>query len=210
MSTPPRSDPRPEPRKRPQQARSRITVEAILEGAFQVLVAEGFDGLTTTRVAERAGVSVGTLYQYYPDKEALVAALIDAHLAAEAAAIADVFADAQTAPLPELSDRLVDAFVGLNAAQPERSAALVDGAARVQWEAGLDALAGQVADGVAAVLEMRADEVEAENPALAAFVTVHAVDGLVRRAVWERPEDMASGAVAAEARALVRAYLWRR
>ena len=49
-----------------------MTVEAISEATIQVLLAVGLDRLTTTRVAERAGVSVGTLYQYYPNKQALL------------------------------------------------------------------------------------------------------------------------------------------
>ena len=58
-----------EPRKTPIQARSTVTVEAISEATIQVLLTHGADRLTTTRVAERAGVSVGTLYQYYPNKQ---------------------------------------------------------------------------------------------------------------------------------------------
>lgn len=62
-------------RKQPVQGRSRVTTEALLEATLQVLVREGYARLTTTRVAERAGVSVGTLYQYFPDKRSLVMAL---------------------------------------------------------------------------------------------------------------------------------------
>jgi AcrR family transcriptional regulator len=69
-----------ERRKLPRQARSTLTVEAILEGAIQVLLASGSAQLNTTRVAHRAGVSVGTLYQYFPNKQALLFALVDRHL----------------------------------------------------------------------------------------------------------------------------------
>jgi len=62
-------------KKQPVQTRSRATTEAILEATLQVLVRDGFAKLTTTRVAERAGVSVGTLYQYFPDKRSLVMGL---------------------------------------------------------------------------------------------------------------------------------------
>jgi hypothetical protein len=63
---------RAKPRKTPVQARSTATVEAINQATFQVLVSVAADLLTTTGVAERAGVSVGTLYQYFPDKHALL------------------------------------------------------------------------------------------------------------------------------------------
>ncbi len=70
-----------EPRKTPVQARSTVTVEAIYEATFQVLLAVGGpERLTTTRVAERAGVSVGTLYQYFPNKQSLLFSVLEKHL----------------------------------------------------------------------------------------------------------------------------------
>lgn len=67
-------------RKRPRQARSSATVDAIFEATIQVLISEGTQRLTTTRVAERAGVSVGTMYQYFPHKQALLYALNERYL----------------------------------------------------------------------------------------------------------------------------------
>ena len=64
------------PRKRPRQPRSAETVAAIVEAAAQVLEASGFEGFNTNAVARRAGVSIGSLYQYFPKKEALTIALI--------------------------------------------------------------------------------------------------------------------------------------
>jgi AcrR family transcriptional regulator len=61
-------------RRRPKQARSRATWEAIVEAAAQILERRGAEALTTNAVAERAGVSIGTLYQYFPDKQAILAA----------------------------------------------------------------------------------------------------------------------------------------
>ena len=69
-----------EPRKSPVQARSMASVEAILDATIQVLLSVGKDRLTTTRVAQRAGVSVGTLYQYFPNKSALLKAVLERHL----------------------------------------------------------------------------------------------------------------------------------
>lgn len=68
-------------RRRPRQARSRATYDSILEAAAQVLEREGAAGLNTNRVAERAGVSVGTLYQYFPDKDAILLAVAERALA---------------------------------------------------------------------------------------------------------------------------------
>jgi len=69
-----------EPRKTPIQARSTVTVEAISEATIQVLLSHGAERFTTTRVAERAGVSVGTLYQYYPNKQSLLFAVLEHHM----------------------------------------------------------------------------------------------------------------------------------
>jgi AcrR family transcriptional regulator len=69
-----------EPRKRPVQRRSQATVGQVLEAATQVFETFGYAGGTTNRIAERAGVSVGTLYQYFPSKEAVAAALLEAHI----------------------------------------------------------------------------------------------------------------------------------
>jgi AcrR family transcriptional regulator len=63
------------PRKTPRQARSRATVSVILEAAALLLVEDGFDQVTTNQIAERAGVSIGSLYQYFPNREALIVAV---------------------------------------------------------------------------------------------------------------------------------------
>src|SRR4249920_1596611 len=70
---------RTNPRKSAVQERSRVTVHALLEATARILVREGFDQASTNRIAEVAGVSVGSLYQYFPSKEALVAAVIERH-----------------------------------------------------------------------------------------------------------------------------------
>lgn len=81
-----------EPRKLPRQERSRATYEAMLEACARLLREEGYEALTTTGVAERAGVGVGTLYEFFSNKESIVAALIEqriARLVADAAARLD-------------------------------------------------------------------------------------------------------------------------
>lgn len=63
------------PRKMPRQSRSKANFEAILDAAARVLVKEGYDRATTNRIADVAGVGIGTLYEYFPNKEAVFAAL---------------------------------------------------------------------------------------------------------------------------------------
>lgn len=67
------------PRKLPQQDRSRTTVEAILEATAHILTEEGYDKASTNHIAERAGISIGSLYQYFPNKESLMVTLMEQH-----------------------------------------------------------------------------------------------------------------------------------
>jgi AcrR family transcriptional regulator len=87
------------PRKPPSQNRSRATVEAILEAAAELLAAPGRSA-STNRIAARAGVSVGSLYQYFPGKDAIVAALFERHAAAVDAVVASAFAEFHRADVP--------------------------------------------------------------------------------------------------------------
>jgi AcrR family transcriptional regulator len=77
----PRRGPAPEPRRLPRSALGTTTVDAIVTAADRVLVAHGAEGLTTNRIAELAGVSIGSVYQYFPNKEAIVRALQGRYIA---------------------------------------------------------------------------------------------------------------------------------
>ncbi len=98
----------PRLRRVPRQARSRARLAHILDVAEQVLVTEGAGALTTTRVAERAGVSVGSLYQYLPDKEAIVEALANRYLAEFEALMGSL--EVRDDPVGELIDAFAQAY----------------------------------------------------------------------------------------------------
>jgi len=99
------------PRKSPRQTRSTATVTAIHEATIQVLLSDGIARLTTTRVAQRAGVSVGTMYQYFPHKQALLYAVLDQYLDEVVVAIEEACTRYQGARLCEMSDGLVNAYL---------------------------------------------------------------------------------------------------
>ena len=123
-----------EPRKSPVQARSSASVEAILQATVQVLLQVGKEGLTTTRVASRAGVSVGTLYQYFPNKSALLQAALKRHLGKVTDAIEAVCREQRGQSLEQMATRLVNSFLAAKMKDVKESAALysvssdVDGA----------------------------------------------------------------------------------
>ena len=113
-----------QPRKTPIQRRSTVTVEAIAEATIQVLLAVGSDRLTTTRVAERAGVSVGTLYQYYPNKRAVLFAVLEHHLNNVTARVEAACERARHKPLAEMIKEMVEAAVDAKMERPDISVAL--------------------------------------------------------------------------------------
>lgn len=114
-------------RKKPQQARSADLVAAILEAAIQVLSREGAQRFTTTRVAERAGVSVGSVYQYFPNKAAILFRLQSDEWRETTGMLRATLADAGRPPLERLR-RLVHAFVKSECDEAAMRVALADAA----------------------------------------------------------------------------------
>ena len=123
-----------EPRKSPVQARSAASVDAILEATIQVLLKVGKERLTTTRVAERAGVSVGTLYQYFPNKTALLRAVLRRHFDQVLEAVEQACREQHGNNVGQMATALITAFLSAKMREPQSSVALysvsadVDGA----------------------------------------------------------------------------------
>src|ERR1700736_4130027 len=122
MSAPPR--PPLEPRKTPIQTRSEVTVDAISEATIQVLLSAGPDQLTTTRVAERAGVSVGTLYQYFPNKHSLLFSVLEQHLNRVADSVELACRHNHGEQVSTMVDSVVQAFVDAKMERADISMAL--------------------------------------------------------------------------------------
>ena len=112
------------PRKTPVQARSEATVEAIFEATIQVLLEGGPDRLTTTQVAERAGVSVGTLYQYFPNKHALLFSVVEQHLNRVGDAVERACQRNHGQPVSAMIESVVQAFVEAKMERSDISMAL--------------------------------------------------------------------------------------
>src|ERR1700732_202306 len=146
-----------EPRKTPLQARSTVTVEAISEATIQVLLSHGADRLTTTRVAQRAGVSVGTLYQYYPHKQSLLFAVLENHLSNVVATVEAACESACHKPLAEMIREMVEAFVDAKMDRADISAALYQVAAHVGGPALIKRINQRSRKTVEAMLETASD-----------------------------------------------------
>jgi AcrR family transcriptional regulator len=113
-----------DPRKCPRQARSAVTVEAIFEATIQVLLSAGPTRLNTTRIAERAGVSVGTLYQYFPNKQALLLAVLERYLTKLMDVLEAACIERRGATAEVMTAAAVKAYLQVKAKQPEASRAL--------------------------------------------------------------------------------------
>lgn len=144
-------------RRSPSQSRSVLTVAAIFEASIQVLLKEGIQRLTTTRVAERAGVSVGTLYQYYPNKLALLNAVLERHLDGVAEAVEDAARRANAKPLPSMVEAVVNAFVKAKIERENEARALYSVAAELGGSALVQRSSERVAAALAQMLSTAVD-----------------------------------------------------
>lgn len=195
------------PRKLPKQARSREMVETILQATARVLVREGYDRASTNRVAEVAGVSVGSLYQYFPNKGALLTTLMGRHLAEMAAVFDRKFSEVGGADLDVAVRALVEAAVEAHAVSPGLHRAFVEQVPHVGDLGMVRSVEARIEEGLRAFLESRAAEISPGDPGLAAFLVVRAVESATHAAVLDRPSYLADGRLVDELAALILGYL---
>ena len=201
------------PRKSPRQSRSRALVDAVLEAGSRILIARGYERLTMSAVAARAGVSVGSLYQYFPNKAALIAALVEQRSQAELEHIAKRFAELRGADdLETVMLLAVEAALEFRASAPELQLALLDSIAHIGRHPML------VARGESAVAQLRtliapyyarAQAASVDLPPLdhALFVLANAIHSVTHEGLTRRPEDFSDAALAREVTRLVTGYL---
>ena len=177
---------RSNPRKTASQERSRLTVDALLEATARILVREGFDKASTNRIAEVAGVSVGSLYQYFPSKEALVAALIDRHNRQVMQAIQGELAEALKLSMEEAVRRLVSIAVKAHRVDPKLHRALTEQIPRVGRLENVEFFNRQYYVLFENYLKSRRGELGVTDLGLAAFVCVTSIEALTHTAVLHR------------------------
>jgi AcrR family transcriptional regulator len=195
------------PRKAPKQQRAKFTVDAILDATARILVKRGYAGATTNRIAETAGVSIGSLYQYFPSKESIVAALLDRHIRETYAAIEASLPAWSTLPLRDAVRAIVTAMIEMHAAEPALHRALMEQVPRAGRIERVTEVERRFAGHARAFLEARRAEIRPRDLELAAFVVVQTVESLTHEAVLHQPERLASDAFAAEVSELVFRYL---
>jgi AcrR family transcriptional regulator len=172
------------PRKTPRQARSVVTVDAIFEATIQVLLAEGARGLTTSRVAERAGVSVGTMYQYFPHKQSLLYAVLQQHVRSVADAVEAACLQQRGQPVASMAEELVKAYIDAKTANVEVSRALFLVAADLDTAELIGGMSKRIDAATTDLLASAADAYFDDLPAVT-FTLLAALAGATRT-VFER------------------------
>ena len=196
------------PRKKPLQARSRDTVQVILRAAAQVFASTGYSA-STNHIAERAGVSIGSLYEYFPNKDALLVALMEAHIREGEAILTKAALDVSTGSpdVPEVVRLFAHAMVSLHARERALHRVLFEETPLPRRVRRLLAdLERQVIGNVEAFLRAN-PRITKRDPALAAAVIVHAVEGVTHKLVVHGERDAEIEPYVEEIVALVSAYL---
>ena len=199
------------PRKQPRQARSVETRARILDAAKTIFAEHGYAAGTTNRIAEAASMSVGSLYQYFPNKDAILVELVNAHIAEGMTAVAGALADAGPITRPDQIEpairAVVSAMVGVHATHRALHRVLFEESPRPpSLLADLRRLEDTAVEAVANVLTGAG--LGGDDPVLRARVTVVAIESLVHRLVAsDVPVD--PQAVTNEITELVNGYLTR-
>jgi AcrR family transcriptional regulator len=195
-----------EVRRQPRQRRARQTVEAVLDAVVRIVKREGAQAVTTNRVSEVAGVSIGSLYQYFPDKQAIFVALHRRHIEEIDRLINATLVRHAESPLGTLIRALIDTMVDAHTTDPELYGAL---ASEVPHRAEGTRDFEVRLHGVfrLAISSRRQELKKRRNLDQMVFVVTHMVDALSHGAVLRRPTGMTLTAAKEEAVRAVLAYL---
>ena len=195
------------PRKHPEQDRSRATVDTILSAAAHVLVKAGYEAFTTNRVAERAGVSIGSLYQYFPNKDALLSELMKRHLAEIEASLDFAMQDITNVSLEQLIRTAVEKNVRSHLIDPDLHRVLseeVPQLGHLDWK---KEQARRIDDRVRALLQMKQNEIRVPDLDLAVYIVTRTTEAVIHYGVSQRQKDFNSGVLAEEVSRMLIGYL---
>jgi AcrR family transcriptional regulator len=186
--------------------RSQATFDAVVEATARILSEDGPEHLKTNRIAERAGVSVGSLYQYFPHRQAIVRALVERELA-RAEALRPPLLDDPTRPPAERIRAAVDWHFDVHAARPALAKALRGLVLQVLPSDEARRLAQHRSDRIARMIASLGVDVDADA---AAFIVDTCLDALSDAATARKPAWLRSDRFRAEVAALITGYLTRR
>lgn len=193
-------------RKQPKQRRSQDTVDVILEATAHILQEEGYDKASTNRVARRAGVSIGSLYQYFPNKESLVRALFQRHHEEMIALLQTATMEMLHEPIQVAVRAYVRAMLEAHAVNPRLHKALVQQVLHLGWEY-LRELLDIACQIVETYLAQHREKILPQNLKMAAFVLVSSVESVTHTAILEAQDTLDIELLEAELCDLILRYL---
>jgi AcrR family transcriptional regulator len=175
-------------RRRPKQSRSRQTVEAILDAVIKILKREGFGAITTNHIAEVAGVSIGSLYQYFPDKRAIFIALHGRHIEEIDRVIQTALIENASSSLEVMVRAMVDAIIDAHGEDLKLFELL---ATEVPHRAdGTKHFAVRLHGVFRLAIASRMQEVKGRDLDRQVFVVTHMVESLCHGALYRRPTGL--------------------
>lgn len=184
-------------------------MDAIVEAAARVFAARGYEQTNTNHIAERAGVSVGSLYEYFPNKDAILVALVESHIRDAQARIGSALAELAATPpsLAEIVRRLVHEVFALHGERPGLHQVLLhDTLLPPGTRAALEHAEAEVRERIRLLLATHPDA-RVPDPALAARIVVRAAEALAHDHAADGADAGDAEAYAGEVSALLIAYL---
>ena len=178
-----------------------------MRATTRVLIRDGYEGLTTNTVAEEAGASVGSLYQYFSSKQQLVAALLNQHIENTMHELRSALPELSLLSVAEAVPRFVELMIASHRVEPELHRVFFEQLPRVGDFARIEASLEESQQLTEAYLRARAHEIVPQDHALSAFILVHTIETLTHAAVLSRPELLRTDAFVVELSELVLRYL---
>jgi AcrR family transcriptional regulator len=202
-----RAIPTTNPRRRPRQARAQATVEAIVKATARVLIEEGYDRASTNRIAAAAGVSIGSLYQYFPSKEALVAALVEHHQERMRDALSQSLPTEAPANLTERALFLVRGMIAAYRVDPQLHHVLCQEVPKIGELQNVYGFEQRLAEMCRRYLFVPGDPIRVTDVDRGVFLLVHAVPSVVRAAIQADPAAQGDQRVSEELTDMIVRYL---
>ncbi len=198
------------PRKSPTQARAQETVDTILKAAAHILTEGEGHEITTNQIAEKAGVSIGSLYQYFPKKESILAALIETYMERRLRQIEEkmsALSEANDGTFEEAIDQTIDTLIELKVKNLKLERALLNHFSRWGDFEVVKRLDERSVEVITKILLNHQSEIRPVNSEWTAFILLQTIRGILFAVLTHRPQKLRDPALREELRKLVRSYL---
>jgi len=195
------------PRKEPKQERSQSMIDAVMEATTRILTTMGAEKTTTNKVAELAGISVGSLYQYFPNKDAVFAKLIERHLAHHKEVVVKILEENVNQPTDLAIEKIMSHMVGMYLSKKKILKPLMVHIPRLEKTRDTLLMRNEVIDVIAAYLESRRSDLVVTDIRASLVILVNSVMGVMTTMLFSETELMSPEAMTAELSVLAKRYL---